>query len=61
LEETSFGFEPEITAALSKVKGLRIAEVPVRYYGRKYHEGKKIGFADGLRAIYCIIKYNLRS
>lgn len=61
LKETAFGFEPEITAALSKIKGLRIAEVPVRYYGRKYHEGKKIGFTDGLRAIYCILKYNLCS
>jgi glycosyltransferase involved in cell wall biosynthesis len=57
LEENSFGFEPEVTARLSKIKGLRIVEVPVHYNARKYEEGKKIGFTDGLRAMYCIVKY----
>jgi glycosyltransferase involved in cell wall biosynthesis len=59
LKENRFGFEPEITAKLSKVKGIKIYEVGVSYYGRTYEEGKKIGWKDGVRAIYCIIKYNL--
>jgi glycosyltransferase involved in cell wall biosynthesis len=60
LEENRFGFEPEVTAKLSK-KNLRIYEVGVRYYGRKYSEGKKITWKDGFSAIRCIIKYNLKS
>jgi len=60
IEENRFGFEPEITAKLSKL-GCRIYEVGISYYGRTYDEGKKIGWKDGVRAIYCIIKYNLFS
>ena len=52
-----FGIEPEITAKLAKVKGIRIYEVGISYYGRTYEEGKKIGWKDGFRAIYCILKY----
>ncbi len=59
LKENRFGFEPELTAKLSKVKNIRIYEVGISYYGRTYDEGKKIGWRDGLRAIYCIVKYNL--
>ena len=59
LKEKRFGFEPEVTAKISRVPGIRIYEVGVSYYGRTYEEGKKIGWRDGLRAIYCIIKYNL--
>ena len=59
IEENRFGFEPEITAKLSKIKGIRIYEVGISYYGRRYEEGKKIGWKDGFRAIYCILKYNL--
>lgn len=59
LEEKRFGFEPELTAKLSRVKDIRIYEVGISYYGRTYEEGKKIGWKDGFRAIYCIIKYNL--
>jgi len=58
IQEPRFGFEPEITAKIAK-KGLRIYEVPVSYYGRTYQEGKKIGWRDGFRAIWVIIKYNL--
>ena len=58
IKENRFGFEPEITAKISK-KNLRIYEVGISYYGRTYAEGKKIGWRDGFRAIYCIIKYNL--
>lgn len=61
LKETRFGFEPEITAKLARVKGIRIYEVGISYYGRTYEEGKKIGWKDGFRAIYCILKYNLFS
>jgi glycosyltransferase involved in cell wall biosynthesis len=57
IREKRFGIEPEITAKLSKVKGIRIYEVGISYYGRTYEEGKKIGWKDGFRAIYCIIKY----
>ena len=60
LRENSFGFEPENTARLSQEKGIRIVEVPVRYNGRKYSEGKKIGFGDGVRAVYCILRYSLK-
>lgn len=59
LKEKRFGFEPEITARLSKIRGLRIYEVGISYYGRTYKEGKKIGWKDGWRAIWCILKYNL--
>jgi glycosyltransferase involved in cell wall biosynthesis len=58
LKENRFGFEPEITAKISK-KDIRIFEVGVKYFGRKYSEGKKIGWKDGFRAIYCIVFYNL--
>ncbi len=61
LKEKRFGFEPELTAKLSRVPKIRIYEVGISYYGRTYEEGKKIGWRDGLRAIYCIIKYNLFS
>lgn len=58
IEENRFGFEPEITAKLAK-KGCRFYEVGISYHGRSYAEGKKIGWKDGVRAIYCILKYNL--
>jgi glycosyltransferase involved in cell wall biosynthesis len=58
IEEDRFGFEPEVTAKVAKL-GCRIYEVGISYYGRTYAEGKKIGYKDGLRAIYCILKYNL--
>ncbi|MBV6404135.1 MAG: Dodecaprenyl-phosphate galacturonate synthase [Flavobacteriales bacterium] len=59
LREERFGFEPEVTAKLARVKGIRIYEVGISYYGRTYAEGKKIGWRDGFRAIWCIIKYGL--
>ncbi len=59
LEEKRFGFEPEVTAKISKVPKARIYEVGISYYGRTYEEGKKIGWRDGFRAIYCILKYGL--
>jgi len=59
LKEQRFGFEPEVTAKVSRVLGVRIYEVGISYYGRTYAEGKKIGAKDGFRAIYCILKYNL--
>jgi glycosyltransferase involved in cell wall biosynthesis len=58
IEENRFGFEPEITAKVARL-GCRIYEVGISYYGRTYAEGKKIGYKDGFRAIYCILKYNL--
>ena len=58
IEEKRFGFEPEITAKISKMN-LRIYEVGIAYYGRTYAEGKKINWKDGFRAIYCILKYNI--
>ena len=57
IQEKRFGFEPEITAKISKM-GIRIKEVPISYYPRTSQEGKKIGFKDGLRAIYCMVKYH---
>ena len=57
IEENRFGFEPEITAKVAKLN-CRIFEVGISYYGRTYDEGKKIGWRDGVRAIYCIIKYS---
>src|SRR3954469_2869449 len=59
LEEKRFGFEPEVTAKISRVPKVRIYEVGISYYGRTYEEGKKIGMKDAFRALYCIIKYNL--
>jgi glycosyltransferase involved in cell wall biosynthesis len=59
LKEKRFGFEPEVTAKISRIKGVRIYEVGISYYGRTYLEGKKINWKDGFRAIYCIAKYNL--
>jgi len=59
LEETRFGFEPEVTAKIARVRNIRIYEVGISYYGRTYEEGKKISWRDGFRAIYCIIKYNI--
>ena len=64
LQENSFGIEPEITAKLAKLvkkHGYRIYEVSISYNGRTYQEGKKIGVKDGIRALYCILKYNLIS
>lgn len=58
IQESRFGFEPEITAKVAKL-GCRIYEVGISYYGRTYKEGKKIGWKDGVRAIVCILKYNL--
>jgi len=60
IQEERFGFEPEITAKVAK-GNWRIYEVPISYYGRTYEEGKKIGWRDGVRALYCILKYNLFS
>ncbi len=57
LKEKRFGFEPEVTAKIARVEGARIYEVGISYYGRTFAEGKKIGWKDGFRAIYCIIKY----
>lgn len=59
LKEKRFGFEPEVTAKISRIKNIRIYEVGVAYYGRKYHEGKKINWRDGVWAIWCILKYNI--
>jgi hypothetical protein len=59
LEEKRFGFEPEVTQKIARVKNIRIYEVGISYYGRTYDEGKKIGWKDGFRAIHCIIKYGL--
>lgn len=59
LVENRFGFEPEVTAKISKIPKIRIYEVGVSYYGRTYEEGKKINWKDGFRAIYCIIKYGI--
>ena len=59
LKENRFGFEPEVTAKISKIPGVRIYEVGISYYGRTYQEGKKINWQDGVKAIYYILKYNL--
>lgn len=58
LKEERFGFEPEVTAKLAKVKNLKIDEVPIKYIVRSYEEGKKIGWKDGVKALYCIVKYS---
>ncbi len=59
LKENRFGFEPEVTAKVARVPGIRIYEVGISYYGRTYKEGKKINWKDGFRAFWCIFKYNL--
>lgn len=59
LKEKRFGFEPEITAKISRIPKIRIYEVGISYYGRTYEEGKKINWKDGVKAIYCIIKYGI--
>jgi glycosyltransferase involved in cell wall biosynthesis len=59
LRENRFGFEPEVTAKIARVRDVRIYEVGISYYGRTYQEGKKISWRDGFRAIYCILKYGL--
>jgi glycosyltransferase involved in cell wall biosynthesis len=59
LKEKRFGFEPEVTAKISRIPKVKIYEVGISYFGRTYDEGKKIGWKDGFRAIYCILKYNL--
>ena len=59
LSEQRFGFEPEVTAKIAKVSGIRIYEVGISYYGRTYAEGKKINWKDGVSAIWCILKYGL--
>lgn len=61
LKENRFGFEPEVTAKISRVPNIRIYEAGISYYGRTYAEGKKISWKDGFRAIYCIFKYNIFS
>ena len=61
IEENRFGFEPEITAKVAKMPNIRIYEVGISYYGRTYKEGKKIGWKDGFRALWCILKYNLKT
>lgn len=59
LKEKRFGFEPEVTAKISRIPKIRIYEIGISYYGRTYDEGKKIGWRDGFRALYCILKYNI--
>jgi glycosyltransferase involved in cell wall biosynthesis len=59
LKEKKFGFEPEVTARISQIPNVRIYEIGISYYGRTYEEGKKIGWRDGFRALWCILKYNL--
>jgi glycosyltransferase involved in cell wall biosynthesis len=59
LREKRFGFEPEVTQKIARIKGVRIYEVGISYYGRTYSEGKKISWVDGVKAFYCIIKYGL--
>jgi glycosyltransferase involved in cell wall biosynthesis len=61
LREKRFGFNPEVTAKVAKIKGVKIYDVGISYYGRTFNEGKKIGWKDGFRSIYCIIRYNLFS
>ena len=59
LKEKRFGFEPEVTAKVARVPDVRIYEVGISYYGRTYEEGKKIGWRDGFRALWCVLKYNV--
>ncbi|HPN77858.1 MAG TPA: glycosyltransferase family 2 protein, partial [Prolixibacteraceae bacterium] len=60
LRENRFGFEPEVTAKIARIPGIRIYEVGISYYGRTYEEGKKINWRDGFRALWCIVKYNFQ-
>ena len=60
LQENRFGFEPEVTAKIARIPGIRIYEVGISYYGRTYEEGKKINWRDGLRALWCILKYSFQ-
>ena len=59
IEQSRFGFEPEITAKIARIPNIRIYEIGVSYYGRTYSEGKKITWKDGLWALFCILKYNI--
>ena len=59
LKEKRFGFEPEVTARISRIPNVRVFEVGISYYGRTFAEGKKINWQDGFHALFCIIKYNL--
>ena len=59
LKEKRFGFEPEVTIKMAKISGVRIYEVGISYYGRTYKEGKKIKWKDGVRTVWCIIKYGM--
>ncbi|RYG01703.1 MAG: glycosyltransferase family 2 protein [Chitinophagaceae bacterium] len=59
LKEKRFGFEPEVTAKIARIPRIRIYEVGISYYGRTFEEGKKIGWKDGFRALYCVLKYNI--
>jgi glycosyltransferase involved in cell wall biosynthesis len=59
IKENRFGFEPEVTAKISRIPAIRIYEIGISYYGRTYADGKKIGWRDGVRALYCILKYNI--
>ena len=59
LKEKRFGFEPEVTQKIARIRGLRIYEVGISYHGRTYQEGKKISWKDGVKAIYCIVKYGM--
>ena len=61
LKEKRFGFEPEVTAKISRIPNIRVYEVGISYYGRTYDEGKKIGWRDGFRALWCVLKYNIFS
>lgn len=61
LQEKRFGFEPEVTAKICRIPGIRIYEVGISYYGRTYDEGKKINWKDGIRALWCVFKYNILS
>jgi hypothetical protein len=60
IEQNRFGFEPEVTVKIARLR-LRIYEVGISYYGRTYEEGKKIGWKDGVKALWCILKYSLRT
>jgi hypothetical protein len=59
LKENRFGFEPEVTAKVSRIKNIRFYEVGIAYYGRTYNDGKKIKWTDGFYAIWCVLKYNI--
>jgi glycosyltransferase involved in cell wall biosynthesis len=58
-KENRFGFEPEVTSKIARIKGIRIYEVGISYYGRTYEEGKKIRMKDAVHAVYCLLKYNI--